>query len=118
MDNRKYCEVCMKLVDTDKCEDCGNKHLREVEAHDFVLLTELDSLFAGVLEDVLKQHSIKYITKSKMGAGLTALVGNALDKISFYVPMELFDEASNIVDELFGGSYEEELSEELSNEEE
>lgn len=112
MDKRKYCEVCMKLVDTEKCEDCGNTHLREVEAHDFVLLTGLDSLFAGVLEDVLKQHNIQYITRSKMGAGLTALVGNALDEISFYVPMELFDEANKIVDELFGGSCDDELSSE------
>lgn len=102
MEEKMYCSACMKLIYTNECEDCGNENLRLVRAEDPVYITKQNTMFAGMLEDVFKQNNIPFITRALMGAGFTTLVGSALEEISFYVPMRLYDEASLLVEEIFG----------------
>ena len=102
MEEKLYCERCMRLVEADECEECGNKHLRNVEEKDLVFVAKQSTVFAGMLEDVFKQHNIPYTTRSLMGAGFTALVGNAFEVISFFVPLPYLKEAGLLVEELFG----------------
>lgn len=62
---------------------------------------------SGILEDVLKQNGIPFLTKNVLGAGLAIKVGPMLDRRRFFVPYSCLEDATAITDELFSGSGEE-----------
>ena len=76
-------------------------------------LTEVDAVWGGMLEDVLKQNGIPTLCKSTMGAGLAAKAGSMLERIRFYVRYEHLPRAKEIVEELFPSSVPQGKAEEL-----
>ena len=95
-----YCEKCSRVVDTDRCPVCRNRHLREPGAKDPCYLTELDYISSGILEDLLKQENIPYLKKNVMGAGMAIKVGPMLERSRFYVPFEQLGKAEAVLEEL------------------
>ena len=67
------------------------------------LLTEKETVWAGMLADVLKQHGIPFTKESTLGAGMAIRAGSLLETIRFFVPASYLAEAREIVDELFAG---------------
>ncbi len=98
---RMYCETCMLATDELVCPMCGNEDLRPVEPCDPCFLTEQSQIWAGVLEDVLKQNGIPFFTKGRMGAGMALKVGPMFEDVRFYVARERLAEAMDLVEELF-----------------
>ena len=99
---RMYCEKCKHLVDSDHCPNCRRSRVREVQPEDPCFLTEKGSPWSGMLEDVLRQNEIPFLTDGRMGAGLAVGAGTMLESKRFYVRWDDYERASEIVDELFG----------------
>lgn len=66
-------------------------------------LTEKDTVWAGMLADVLKQKDIPFIKESSLGAGLRIRAGSLMETIRFFVPAAYLTPAKELVDELFAG---------------
>ena len=98
-----YCEKCCRIIEGDRCPVCRSRRVREEKPGDICLLTELDYVSSGILEDVLKQDGIPYLRKDVMGAGMAIKVGPMLDRGRFYVMYEKLTDAQAVVDELFTG---------------
>lgn len=81
----RYCPNCHMLVRDIRCPRCGRKWLEEPGSNDYCFLTQKDALWAGVLEDALRQNGIPYLTENTMGAGLTIKAGTMLGSVRFYV---------------------------------
>ena len=96
-----YCENCMKIIEGERCPECGNKKIRTPEAKDPCFLTETDYLSSGILEDMLKQNGIRYLKKEVMGAGMAIRVGRMLDRSRFYVAYDQLQEAETLAEDLF-----------------
>ncbi len=97
-----YCEKCMLLSQEDVCPACGGRDLKAPEDGDFCFLTEKETIWAGMLEDVLNQKNIPFTNKPVLGAGLAMRTGPAFERYRFYVPFSHISNAKEIVDELFG----------------
>ena len=106
-DDTMYCEKCRMLFSDTHCPGCGSRVGRAPEANDLCFLTEQDQVWSGMLEDVLKQNGIPVFTRSSMGAGMALKAGGMFEQIRFYVPFSRFEEAEQLVKELFSGSEEE-----------
>ena len=95
-----YCEKCHRIVEALRCPVCGKK-LREPQPDDFCFLVEKESLWAGMLQDVLTQNEIPFITKGVLGAALALKVGELSERSQFYVPYAALDKGHALVEELF-----------------
>ena len=115
-----YCPQCKRLVDGEKCPVCGNKSCRAPEKEDFCLLYSGGQIWADMACDVLKQNDIPTINQSARGAAMAVLTGLLSDNYDVYVPYASYDEAKNIIDELFSSPVieEDEAEEALEQEEE
>ena len=102
-----YCEKCCRIMEGDRCPVCRSRRVREEKPGDICLLTELDYVSSGILEDVLKQDGIPFLKKEVMGAGLAIKVGPMLDRSRFYVSLEHLDEATAVLNDLFSAAEEE-----------
>ena len=102
-----YCENCCILFAENRCPVCGNKKVRIPEPDDYCFLTEKEMIWAGMLEDVLKQNGIPYFTKQMLGAGLALKIGPMSERYRFYVPYSHFQEADELVEALFAPVQEE-----------
>ena len=96
-----YCKKCMALSQTDKCEKCGSSKLVVPLENDPVYLVNKDPMWAGVACDVLKTNEIPYIKKSFLGEGLAFQVGYYLENYDIYVPYGLYEEAKELLSEIF-----------------
>lgn len=103
-DDVMYCEKCKMLFTESNCPGCHSKYGRTPEADDLCFLTEQEQIWSGVLEDVLKQNGIPTFTQSSLGAGMALKAGGMFERIRFYVPFACFEEAQQLVKELFSGS--------------
>ena len=97
----RYCPGCHTLVRNTRCPVCGRRWLEPPLAEDFCFLVEKDSVWAGVLEDCLRQNGIPYLTQNTLGAGLTAKMGNMLERTKFYVRYAFFQQAKALEEALF-----------------
>lgn len=97
----RYCPVCHILVRDTRCPVCGKRWLEPPKAEDYCYLTEKDSLWAGVLEDCLRQNKVPYLTQNTMGAGLTAKVGSMFETVRFLVRYAFYQQAKELEEELF-----------------
>ena len=88
-----YCE---------KCPNCRKGRVRQVKAEDPCYLTEKSSPFSGMLEDVLRQNGIPFLTGGRLGAGLSTYVGTILEVTRFYVRWSDLGRGRELVEELFG----------------
>lgn len=96
-----YCPHCHRLREQDRCRTCGRRPLMAPRQDDQCFLEQTSALWAGMLEDVLRQAGIPYLTETEKGAALTAYVGVGHEKISFYVPYGRLAEARDLTDGLF-----------------
>lgn len=101
--NTMYCPNCYVLTEESRCSVCGSKHLRVPAGEDYCFLSEKDMIWAGALEDILKQNGIPYVTRNVLGAGLAAKMGPALERTRFYVPYAHYETANNLDQEFFNG---------------
>ncbi len=99
-----YCEKCKRIIQEERCPFCKRSTVREPEQKDPCLLTEMDYISSGILEDVLQQRGIPFLRKGVMGAGLAIKVGPMLDRSRFYVPFDQLETAMAVTDELFAAS--------------
>lgn len=99
-----YCPNCNVLVNSNQCRICGNRNIREPIASDYCFLVEKEMIWAGVLEDILKQNNISYVTQNVLGAGLTTKVGSAQERIRFYVPFIHYATAHNLEQDYFSAN--------------
>lgn len=97
----RYCPNCRILVNGIRCGICGKRWLEEPKEEDYCFLVEKEPLWAGVLEDCLKQNEIPYITQNTMGAGFTSKAGMLLERIRFYVPYCAYTQAKDVEHRLF-----------------
>lgn len=68
---------------------------------DFCFLTEKDTVWAGMLADILAQHRIPFVKESSLGAGMAIKTGALLETIRFFVPASCLAAAKELVEELF-----------------
>ena len=99
-----YCPNCNVLIKGEHCPVCGNQNLREPRADDYCFLTEKELIWACVLEDILKQNDISYVTRNVLGAGLTTKVGSAQERARFYVPFIHYAAAHNLEQDYFSAN--------------
>lgn len=98
-----YCLKCNTLFyDGDTCPNCKSKKIREVKSDDDIFLIEKEMIWAEQLADILKQNNIPFYYKKVLGAGITSRIGQFAEVYRFFVPYESFDNAEEIVEELFG----------------
>lgn len=109
----RYCPNCHILVRDTRCPVCGKKWLEEPLPNDYCFLVEKDAVWAGVLEDCLRQNGIPCLTQSAKGAGLTVKTGSMFDSIRFYVPYFRFHEAQDLTEQLFAESGDQIIEEDL-----
>ena len=96
-----YGDLVIMSMETYEALTEGSK-VENVKTEGMCFLTEKDSVWAGMLADVLKQHGIPFVKESSMGAGLAIRTGALLEKIRFFVPAACVTAAKELVDELFG----------------
>lgn len=91
-----YCPNCRLLVEGSLCPVCGSKKLRQPEQTDYCFLTEQNTIWAGALEELLRQDGVAVVTQNVLGAGLAARIGPAQEKVRFYVPFSDFERALEV----------------------
>ena len=97
-----YCEKCKHVFDGERCPNCRKGRVRPVRPDDPCFLAEKGSPLSGMLEDVLRQNGIPFLTGGRLGAGLSTYVGTILEVTRFYVRWSDLERARGIVEELFG----------------
>lgn len=106
-----YCEKCKIVFEGNgRCPDCNSKKTREVRNDDTCFLTERPLVLSGLLEEVLRQNGIPFLTKGRLGAGLTMAIGSFIETMCFYVPYSCLEKSKELVEEIFA-SYEEDVDE-------
>ena len=96
-----YCEKCRIVFEANCCPGCGNQRVREPKPNDPCFLTEKGVIWAGMLEDMLRQNGIPFLTKKALGAGLALKVGPMSERISLYVPFSRLQDSVEIVNAVF-----------------
>ena len=102
-----YCEKCKHVFEGERCPNCRKGRVRQVMLDDPCFLTEKSSPLSGMLEDVLRQNDIPFLTGGRLGAGLSTYVGPILEVTRFYVRWSDLEQARALVEELFGADSEE-----------
>ena len=97
-----YCEKCKHVFEGERCPNCRKSRVRPVRPEDPCFLVEKGEPWNGMLEDVLRQNGIPFLTDGRLGAGLAAYSGPIRESSRFYVRWDDMARASSIVDELFG----------------
>ena len=113
-----YCEKCRRNTEEDRCPECGRKKLREIREDDPCFLIERDVIWSEVIEDMLKENGIPYLTRGRMGAGLAISVGPMFEKIRYYVPYACLEKAKELTDAVFAEREEEDKDPQPEEEEE
>ena len=98
---QNYCPNCHLLVQGTRCPVCDKKWLEPPNQDDYCLLTEKEMIWAGVLEDCLRQNAVPYLTQNVMGAGLTAKMGSMMESVKFFVRYGWYEKARLLEEELF-----------------
>ena len=97
-----YCEKCKHVFEGEHCPNCRKSRVRPVRPDDPCFLVEKGTPWNGMLEDVLHQNDIPFLTDGRLGAGLATYSGSIRESSRFYVRWDDIERASSIVDELFG----------------
>ena len=90
-----YCEKCRTIVD-DICPAHKQKHLREPEPNDPVLIAELSGITAAMLEGVLLDEKLPFLKEGRLGAGMSVWIGSMMENYSFFVPYALREQAQGL----------------------
>ncbi len=96
-----YCPNCCRLFEENVCPECGAMGRRPRE-DDYCYLCRLETIWAEMLTDVLRQNGIPSMKQSAEGAAIRALMGTALGKDDLYVPYACLEQAASLKDALLG----------------
>ena len=96
-----YCKKCKFLSSDERCENCGNKKLCEPKENDPIYLTTKDVMWSGVVEDILSQNDIPYLKQGWLGAGMTWMIGNGMEKNQFFVPFVAYEKSKELLAGVF-----------------
>lgn len=97
----RYCPNCHILVRAVRCPVCDRRWLEAPKAEDYCFLRETEFVWAGMLEDCLRQNGIPYLTHNTMGAGLTAKVGSMFETVKFFVQHAYLNQAKMLEKVIF-----------------
>lgn len=101
-----YCEKCRLLFEDPVCPKCRKSQGRQPVSDDLCFLIAKEPIWAELLKNVLQSSAIPYLTKSKLGIGMSMMAGTIMEQISFYVPYENLEAASDITAALFSAQIE------------
>ena len=96
-----YCEACNRIYEGARCPVCGSKAGRQPQPDDICFLMEQETMWARMLEDVLRQNGIEVWTKSTYGAGLVIKSGGMFERLRLYVRYARLQEARELSALLF-----------------
>ena len=98
-----YCEKCQALTPENEngCLRCGENARREPQMDDYCFLVEKEMMWGEMLADVLEQNEIPFEIKRALGAGLAVTLGPLSERYAFYVPYRCYEQAQQIVEDLF-----------------
>ena len=100
-DSAMYCEKCGISSGANYCPMCGNKNVRTPQPNDMCFLVEKELLWSEMLEDILRQNNIPFLTKKALGIGMALKVGPMRERVKFYVPYSYLQEAQMIIEGSF-----------------
>ena len=95
-----YCEHCYGVFQQNQCPVCGRKKLKSAEPGDMCYLTEQKQVWAGMLQDLLRQNNIFYIAQPVLGAAMAFSVGQGLERYRIFVPFQDLAAAKEIMKEV------------------
>ena len=107
--NMMYCEKCKLLFASSHCPNCHDRTERTPKSNDLCFLTEQQQPWSDILKDVLEQNGIPSFTRNVLGAGMAMKTGAMIERIKFYIPFSHFEEAEQLVEELFSGAGNQEI---------
>ena len=94
-----YCEKCSVLMNSEVCDFCGNKNLREPRADDLCYFGDLGVLYANMLEDMLTNNQIKFVyLPVRVGVGST-IFSIPPNVHRLFVEFARFEEAKTLYNE-------------------
>ena len=96
-----YCPNCCRFREMDRCPMCGEKHLRAPAMGDLCFLEDVDFVWSGMLEDVLRQNSVDFISRTDRSASVAAEIGRMGQRVRYYVRYEDYSQARDLADSLF-----------------
>lgn len=102
-DRSMYCTNCNVVFQGRCCPVCGNQDVRLLKDDDYCYLTDKEAIWARTLSDIFTEHGIPFLTKNVLGAGLTAKLGSAMERVRFYVPWSCYQEATDLEKQFFSG---------------
>ena len=80
-----FCESCHLAFEEERCPNCGNKRVREVQADDFCFLCEQRAMEAAMAETALRNEDIPVVSIPRG-----------------YVPFGMFERAEEIMCNVIG----------------
>lgn len=92
-----YCESCKLLCETNVCPQCGEGDLREPQSGDYCFLTECESSFGKMLEEIFSDKGIPCALIPN-GNGFRSALGLNLENYVIFVPCEDYQSAREICD--------------------
>ena len=92
-----YCEMCMKLVEDQKCPNCKKSKVREPKPNDPVFLLMKDALTAAAIEEILRNNGIPSHLRGMLGSGVTAYLAYNMEPSCVYVPYGELDRAKELL---------------------
>ncbi len=99
-DMTMYCTRCQIAYEDDRCPICNSRKCRPAQPEDICFLAEVNSLQAGITEDLLRQEGIPAVQRSTIGAGMAMKAGAIFERFRFYVRYEHLEKARAILEEV------------------
>lgn len=96
-----FCESCHLAFEEERCPNCGNKRVREVQADDFCFLCEQRAMEAAMAETVLRNEDIPVVSIPR-GSGVMSAFAVPLENAALYVPFGMFERAEEIMCNVIG----------------
>ena len=100
-DSAMYCDKCGICFGANYCPKCGNTNVCTPQPNDMCFLAEKELLWSEMLEDVLRQNNIPFLTKKALGIGMALKVGPMRESVRICVPYSYLQGAKMIVESLF-----------------
>ena len=67
-----YCVSCHAVFSTGtSCPLCHKRNIRQVQDSDLCFFTEQTSVMSSVVEDILKQNGLRFVTRPVYGAAIS-----------------------------------------------
>jgi hypothetical protein len=97
----RICDKCLAEEINGKCRLCGkSKLLRDAEFNDNVYVGSADFIFSRMIEDAFDEANIKYLRKGTLGSAITFTIGSTNETYLYYVMLNDFEKAKEIIESL------------------